>query len=353
MTRDETAVSNMLQDPITSKADAQAQSVDAPTKQVRRFIKKHTPAYALPALTVVIALFFSVWGKTSATFLTTANLQVLLGTQTVIAVVALGALIPLIANEWDLSVGACAGLATVTTAQLMSHGMNAILALMIGLLIGAAVGAINAAIVTRARVNAVIATLGMATILDGVVNQRTGGVSISSNIPLGLTNFGTGTWLGIPRTVYAVAVIAIAVHYVLNYTPFGRYLYALGSNPEAARLVGVRTKVIVAGAFLLAGTLAAAGGFLEVARAGGATPSVGDTFTLPALAAAFLSAASIKPGKANVGGTIVALVFLGVLNSGLNLAGAAAYISNYVNGAALISGIALAGWLARRQGAEA
>ena len=352
MTPNQTAVSTML-DQSASEAEAKVTSVDVSRKWIGRFVRKHAPAYALPAVTVVIAIFFSVWGKTSATFLTTANLQVLLGTQTVIAVVALGALIPLIANEWDLSVGACAGLSCVTTAQLMSHGMNAILALVIGLLIGAAVGLINAAIVTRARVNAVIATLGMATILDGVVNQRTGGVSISSNIPLGLTNFGTGNWLGIPRTVYAVAVIAVAAYYVLNYMPFGRYLYALGSNPEAARLVGVRTKVIVAGAFLLAGTLAAAGGFLEVARAGGATPSVGDTFTLPALAAAFLSAASIKPGKANVGGTIVALVFLGVLNSGLNLAGAAAYISNYVNGAALISGIALAGWLARRQGAEA
>ena len=86
-----------------------------------------------------------------------------------------------------------------------------------------------------------------------------------------------------------------------------------------------------------------------MARAGGADPRVGESFTLPALAAAFLSAAAIKPGHYNVGGVLVAIFFLAALNSGLNLAGAANYVSNYVNGAALIVGVGLAGFMGRRR----
>ena len=321
-------------------------------QRLRSLSTKYLEAYALVLLTIAIAIFFSVWSKTSGTFLTSANIQVLLGNQTVVAVVALGALVPLIANEWDLSVGAVAGLSAVSVAQLMSNGNPVFVALLGGLGIGVAVGLLNALITTCARVNAVITTLGMATIISGVVNQRTHGLAVVSNIPTSVTNFGTSTWLGLPRTVYAVAVIAVAIYYLFDHTPFGRYLYALGSNPSAATLVGIRVKVILVTCFVLAGLLSAAGGFLQVARSGGADPTIGPALTLPAFAAAFLSAASIKPGKFNVGGTIVALLFLAVLNSGLNLAGVPAYTNSYVNGAALIVGVALAAWLGRRHGAS-
>jgi ribose transport system permease protein len=321
-------------------------------QRLRAWSGRYLEAYALLLLTIAVAIFFGVWSKTSGTFLTSANIQVLLGTQTVVAVVALGALVPLIAGEWDLSVGAVAGLSAVSVAQLMSHGNSVVVALLGGLGIGLAVGLLNALITTRLRVNAVITTLGVATIIAGIVNQRTHGLAVVSNIPAAVTNFGTGTWFGLPRTVFAVALIAGVIYYLFEYTPFGRYLYALGSNPSAATLVGIRVRFVLASSFVLAGVLSAAGGFLQVARSGGADPNVGTGLTLPALAAAFLSAASIKPGKFNVGGTIVALLFLAVLNSGLNLAGAPPYVNSYVNGAALIVGVALAAWLGRRHGAS-
>lgn len=313
------------------------------------WLSRHLEAYALPLLTVAVAAFFCVWSETSAIFPTAANLQIMFGSQTVIAVVALGALIPLIAGEWDLSVGATAGLAAVLVAQRMSDGAGIASALAVGIGAGALVGALNAAIITRARVNAVITTLGMATLLAGVINQRTGGLAVVSNIPPAVTDFGTGTWLGVPRTVFAMAAIALLVYYVFDHTPYGRYLYALGSNAAAAALVGIRVRLVLAASFVLAGLLAAAGGCLQVARAGGADPNIGAGLVLPALAAAFLSAASIRPGRYNVGGTLVALIFLAVVNSGLNLAGAPPYVGSYVNGAALIVGVALAAWLGRRR----
>lgn len=306
-------------------------------------------AYAMLALLVLVAVFFSLYADTRDTFFTTANLQALVGNQVVVATIALGALIPLACNEWDLSVGAVAGLSAVFVASMMSSGTPVLVAIVGGVLIGAGIGLINALIVTRLRVHAVITTLAMATILEGVVNQKTGGLAVVSNIPAAVTDFGTNNWLGIPLPAFALLGIALLVYYGLEHTPVGRYLYALGSNPEGARLVGLRTSIHLGSAFVAAGALAAIGGVLQVARSGGADPHVGPGFTLPALAAAFLSAAAIKPGRYNVGGTITAIFFLATLNNGLNLAGAQPYVSNYVNGAALILGVGLAAYLGRKR----
>jgi ribose transport system permease protein len=309
----------------------------------------YAEAYALVGLLVLVAIFFSFYGPTADTFPTTANARAILGNQSVLAIVALAALIPLVGNEFDLSVGAVAGVSSVFTASAMSSGTPVAVAIMVGIGIGLGVGIANALIITRLGVNAVIATLGTSTILVGVNQAKTGGLAVVSNIPTSVTSFGSGNTFGIPRTAYALAVLAVAVYYLLIHTPFGRYAYALGSNPEAAHLVGLRTKRTLGLTFVAAGALAGAAGVLQVARAGGADPRVGESFTLPALAAAFLSAAAIKPGKYNVGGVLVAIFFLAVLNSGLNLAGAANYISNYVNGAALILGVGLAAFLGRRR----
>lgn len=316
----------------------------------RRFsVASFVESYAMLGLLIVIALFFSLYSKTSDTFPTSANFQALVANQAVIAIIALAALIPLVCNEWDLSVGATSGVSSIFVASAMSSGTPVVVAVLIGAGIGLAVGVVNALIVTRARVNAVITTLGMATILVGVINQKSGGLAVVSNIPASVTDFGSGTWLGVPRPAYVLALVAIVLYYALVHTPAGRYLYALGSNPKGAKLVGLRTKLLLALTFVAAGVLSGAAGVLQVARAGGADPHVGDSFTLPALAAAFLSAAAIKPGRYNVGGTLVAIFFLATLNNGLNLAGAANYVSSYVNGAALIIGVGLAAYLGHRR----
>jgi ribose transport system permease protein len=318
-------------------------------RRLMRFGVHSLEAYALLILLVLIAVFFTFWSKTADTFLTSANLRILVANQAVTAIIALGALIPLVCNEFDLSVGATAGVAAVFVADAISNGMPVLAAILLGIAIGALVGGVNAVLVTRMGVNGVITTLGTSTILAGVVSQKTGGLSIVSNIPASVTKFGGGTWIGIPRVAFALALVALGVYYLLGHTPLGRYTYAFGSNRAAARLVGVRTNVVLAVSFVLAGALSGAAGVLSVARAGGADPNVGPGFTLPALAAAFLSAAAIKPGRYNVGGTLVAIFFLAVLNSGLNLAGAAPYVSSYVNGVALIIGVGLAVLLARKK----
>jgi ribose transport system permease protein len=305
--------------------------------------------WAFPAFLLVVAVFFTFLPATSDTFPTAANLRTVATGSVIVAVVALAALIPLVCEEFDLSVGAVAGLSSILAAEFMAGGGNLVVAIVIAVVVGAFVGLLNAVLITVAGVNAVITTLGMSIIIAGAINQRTEGQAVTGNIPDVLREFGTETVWGIPKLAIALVAIAATVYYMLDHTPLGRRMYAYGSNQAAAALVGIRTKRLVATAFILAGVLAGLAGLLQVARSGGASPRVGDSLTLPALAAAFLSTASIKPGRYNVGGTMVAILFLSVLNSGLNLAGAESYVNSYVNGIALIVGVGLAVALGRNR----
>ena len=294
-------------------------------------------------------LFFSFYAPTRETFPSIANMQAILTGQAVIAVVALAALIPLIANEFDLSVGAAAGLSAVYSASALSAGASVPVGILVGVCVGASLGLVNGVLITRAGVNSVITTLGTATIAAGVIEMKTGGLPVVGEIPDSVTLFGSEITLGIPNLTFAMALVALAVFYLLVYTPWGRHLYAIGSNPVAARLVGLNVRRHVFLAFVAAGALAGLAGVMQVSYAGGAAPRIGEALTLPALAAAFLSAASIRPGRFNVGGVLVAIFFLATLNSGLDLAGAPPYVHQYVNGAALIAGVGLGSYFGRER----
>lgn len=339
--------------PVKSRTDEETD----PTRGVRAEssagpslrLKRWAAAWSLLVLTAGIVVFFSVLPATSETFPTLANLRVTLANQSVLAIVGLGVLIPLVAREFDLSVGATLGLASIVAADVMSGGSSLWVAVPVALLVGATVGTLNGLIITRAKVNAIITTFGSATVVGGITFWVSDGESTVTGISTALTDFGSGLFLGIPMTLYLVAICAAVVHYVLAHTPYGRHLYALGSNPEAAELVGLRTRRLLLSTFIIAGALAGFAGIVQIGVIGAASPQTGSTFALPALAAAFLSTAAVKPGQFNVGGLLLAILFLAVLNSGLNLAGADAFVNDIANGAALIIGVALSGVLKRRE----
>lgn len=306
-------------------------------------------AYALLGLTFGLMVFFSLLPATSETFPTVANLQATLGNQSVLAIVALAALVPLVAQSYDFSVGATMGLASIFAASAMSSGAPIVLALLLVLGIGLLVGLLNGLLVTRAGVSSVVVTLGTATIVEGAVAWKSGGQSIVDGIPSALTSFGSESFLGLPLPVYLSLLAAAAVYFLLAHTPYGRYVQAVGSNANAARLVGLDVKRITLSTFVLAGLLAGAAGLLQVARSGAGNPQIGPGFTLPAIAAAFLSIAAVKPGRFNPWGMMVAILFLATLNSGLNLAGVNTYVNDFANGLALIAGVAFAGAFGRRR----
>lgn len=320
---------------------------DAARQRALAFVER----YALVMLFMAVLVFFSLWSKTSHTFPTSANIRNVLGNQAVIGILAMAIVIPLVCGEFDFSVGSVAGISQVLCAGFMARlGAPLVLAVGIGIGVGAAVGLSNGNTVARIGVNSLIVTLGVSTVLFGVVEWYTRGQSIITGISPSLVHVGTGDWLGVPRTVYFLVVVAAAVYYLLEHTPYGRYLHSIGSNREAARLVGLRVERLVLIAFVLSGTLAGLAGVLLVARNGGASPQVGTVSdTLQALSAAFLGATAIRPGRFNVVGTIVAIFFLAFSVTGLSLAGVANWVNDVFNGAALFIAVLISTVIGRRR----
>lgn len=310
-----------------------------------------TERYALAVLFVATMIFFSTWSKTSATFPTAGNIKNVLGSQAVYGILALAIMIPLVCGEFDFSVGSLAGLTQVFCAYFMaSHGWPVWAAIGAAILIGTLVGLSNGNTVARVGVNSLIVTLGVASVLLGIVEWRTNGLSISTGIPSSFISLGSGYWFGLPKTIYYLAGAAILIYYMLEYTPFGRYLQSIGSNREAARLVGLPVERLVLLSFVLSGTLAGVAGVLWVSLNGGANPQLGTVVqTLVALAAAYLGATAIKPGRFNVIGTMLAVFFLAFTVNGLSLAGVANWINDVFNGAALFVAVLISTIIGRKR----
>jgi ribose transport system permease protein len=307
--------------------------------------------YALVGLVAAIAVFFSVLPASAGTFATVANLRFLSANQSITILLALAVLLPLVAGHFDFSAGAVAATSSVITAGLMEHQRAGLwLCVIAGICTGSAAGLLNGLAISRLRVNSFISTLATATLLGGFIQWYTGGQAISNNISATLVDFGSGTWGGLPRPVWVAAVSLLAVWYLLTHTPFGRSLQAIGDNSRAATLVGIPTGPYTLRAFAASGTLAGVAGVVLTARTGGATANNGMDLLFPALAAVFLGATAIQPGRFNVWGTLAGVTLVAVSVSGLTLAGTSDWVSPVFNGAALAIAVILSGFLRRRAG---
>ena len=321
-----------------------------PTRSLLAAVVVVLERYALLGLLILVVVVFGSWDKTADAYLTAANFRNVIGSQTVLAVIALGAIVPLVCGQFDLSVGSVAGLSSVLTASAYARWDLPLWGgVAVGILVGAVVGAVNGVVVTRFGVNALITTLGSASVVTGIVSWYTGGLSILEKIPTALTDFGSANWLGLPRTLYLLVLVALAVYYLLEHTPFGRNLQAVGVNAESARLVGLPVPGLVLRSFVVSGTAAGLAGVLLVARSGAGNPGIGSGFTLTALAAAFLGATAVRPGRFNVLGTLLAIFFLALAITGLTFAGVKDYINDLFTGLALVLAVAISTVLARRR----
>ena len=243
-------------------------------------------------------------------FPTSANAEAILSQNAIPGILALAVVLPLAAGEFDLSIGATLGVSSIFAAYASSHGVPLVFVLPLCILIGLTIGMINVAIVIGVGVNAFIATLGTASVLAGVNLLITGGVVISQGVPVSLMSIVQTTVLGhLQLGIFDFLAFAVLLWYVLERTPYGRYIRATGLGREAARLTGVRTNRWLASAFIMGAVVAAIAGFLETAQVGSAPPDIGPDFLLPAYAGAFLGATTIHPGRFNVWGTVVGVFF--------------------------------------------
>jgi ribose transport system permease protein len=301
----------------------------------------------LPVLLLLIIGFFSILPASGKTFLTGQNIGVVLANQSVLLLVALAVMIPLLTGSFDFSVGATAVTCALVCTALSTHaGLPLWVCIAAAVLTGALIGTINGLLVSLLDLNAFVSTLGVATLLGGLIQWYTHGQPIILT-DTAMLSFGSGRSWGIPRVLLVVVVVAAAVWFLLGATAYGRRMSAVGANPRAAVLVGLPRRRLIASAFILSGLIGGIAGVVLSARTGGANPDTGMGLLFPALAAAFLGSTAFSPGRFNTPGTIVGVLFLAVSVSGLTLAGAQNWVDGVFNGLALIAAVVLSTALRR------
>lgn len=297
--------------------------------------------YAMAALLIVLIIAFSI--ALPHTFATVDNFKTVLVESSVLTLVALAVSVPLIANDFDLSVASVLGFTSILTAGLPSRlGFPVGLTIALVLLVGIVIGSIHAFLIVRIGLSPVIVTLGSSTILTGLTLWYTGGKVIYANIPESLTALGQSSVLGVPLPIVYMAVAAIILWFVLSRRPWGRFLYAVGSSEQSARLAGVKTGRIRATALIVCSLLCAVAGVVLAARLGAGNPTVSNSYFLPAFAGAFLSLAAFKVGFFNPMGVVLSVYLLAFGVSGLTLMGAPFWVEPVFDGIALIVAILLA-----------
>lgn len=283
------------------------------------------------------------------TFPTVTNLKSILTFAAPQMIVALGLTVVLVMQDFDLSIGSMVGLADGAAVALMVyHGVSWPLALALGLGLGVGAGLVSGFLVAILRGNSFIMTLAMATILTGVEYVFTDQATVFQGVAQGYVNIGANSTLGFSNQVWIAFGVALTLWVLLDTTESGRYMYAIGGNPEAARLSGIRTRTLRVSGFVIVAFTAALVGILLSAAGAGYTPNPGQYLLLPAYAGAFLGAACFRPGEFNIPGTVVGVLFLGTIETGLTLLNLQTYMINLVQGAILIIAVLLSTVAVRR-----
>jgi ribose transport system permease protein len=294
-------------------------------------------------LPVAWALVIILFGALEAdTFLTAANFETIFGSQAVLVVLTLGLLFPLTAGDYDLSVASVLTMSAMIVALLnVNQGWPVGLAIVAALAAGVLVGVVNGMLVTLLEAESLVVTLGSGAFVSGLVfwmsdSNTIGGVSEALSDAVIVREL-----LGIPLSFFYGLALCVAVWYVLEYRPIGRRLLFVGRGRNVARLSGVRVERVRFGALVASAAVGGLAGVLYAGTIGGADPSSGASFLLPAYAAAFLGATSIVPGRFNPWGSILAVYFLVTGVTGLQLLGADSYVQQLFYGGALILAVAL------------
>ena len=320
-----------------------------PTTSSRSLGAVLTRAISVWGLLVLLVLLIVVFSLLKPdTFLTYFNIRSILSNKSVQALVALSVFIPMTANQFDLSAGFNIGISQVLAIGLQAQGVPWWAAAIAVVLLGALVGLINGILVTRIKIDSFIATLGTGTVLYGLNAWYTGGQQVLANLPSAFLAISGNVGI-IPAPAIYVLVISVGLWLVFEYLPLGRYLYVLGASPRAAELNGISAKRYITLGFIAAGALAAFAGVVLQSQLQVGQSSVGQEYLLPSFTAALLGATSIRPGRVNVWGTVLAVAVLAVAVAGLNQLGAPFFVEPLFNGAMLILAVGLAVQAAQRR----
>ncbi|HFZ8995811.1 TPA: ABC transporter permease [Citrobacter freundii] len=295
----------------------------------------HHPAF-LPFIGFVLLFMLMIFINDN--FLTANNLTNVARQVSINAIIAVGMTCAILSGGIDLSVGPVMALSGTVAAGLMVAGVSVPLAMLAGLAVGTAFGAINGSCIAWLRMPPIIVTLATMGIARGLGLIYTGGYPISG-LPDVFSWLGRGTLVGIQVPILVMLLVYLVAWIVLNHMPFGRHLYSVGGNVEAARLSGIRVPRVRLLVYVISGFTAALAGLVLSSRLMSGQPNAGEGFELDAIAAVVLGGAAIAGGRGAIIGTLVGAMMLGVLNNGLNLMGVSPYVQNVIKGAIILAAI--------------
>jgi ribose transport system permease protein len=299
----------------------------------------------LVAWAAIIALFGVLEPNTFFTF---ANLRIILGTQAVLLILALALLLPLTVGEFDLSVTGALGISLILIGYLnIIRGWPILPAIAVALASGLVIGAVNVFFVMVVRVESIVVTLGTGTMWLGVGYgiwaANVSGVSES------LVSLTRNDFLDVPLAFWYGLILTLLFWYLYALTPLGRYLYFVGANRQVSRLSGIPVSAIRTGALMASAMVSSVAGVILAGVLGGSGPNIAGGYLLPAIAAVFLGATAIIPGRFNPQGTFIAVYFLITGITGLQLLGFSGWVENVFYGASLVLAVALSRLAARRR----
>ncbi|GMQ58993.1 hypothetical protein AN1V17_33900 [Vallitalea sediminicola] len=291
---------------------------------------------------MVIILFLMVIVMTliKPVFINTSNIINIFKQVAVIGTIAYGVTLIIITGGIDLSSGSVVALVGVVVASFSAPGDNIIIAIIIGLLVGALCGAINGIVLSYTGIPPFIATLGMMTIARGAALLYTNGRPIS-NIDESLLVLGTGKIGPVPIAVIIFLLAGLLTHIILRKSTFGKSIYAIGGNEQAAIVCGLNVKKIKILIYTFAGLMSAVGGIVLTARVSSGNPTAGLSYELDAIASAVIGGTSLSGGVGYISGTIIGALIIGVLNNGLTLIGVSPYWQQVVKGLIIVGAVIL------------
>ena len=293
----------------------------------------------LAGVFVALLTIFVISAVLSPYFLTSYNMSVVARSLAFVGLITIGQSMLMILGELDLSLGMIGGLCGVAIGMLtVNLGINPWLAMVLGLLLGAALGMFNGFMVTTLKLHSLVLTIGTAGIYGGVNLVLTRGVAIT-NIPKQIQFLGRGDVMGVPVPFVVMIAMLIVASFVIMKTPAGRYIYAIGNNTSAARMLGIKVDRVRLLVFTAAGALAALAGLLMVTRLGTAQPSIGETWVLPPIAASVIGGVATTGGVGTPIGAILGAAIIAVIENIIVLFGVSPYWQGVVSGVIVVLAI--------------
>ena len=299
-------------------------------------MKRRYPAEM--TLIIILALFFVVLTILTPRFMSLRNMTNLVRQTSIIGVVSIGMTYVIMSGGIDLSVGSVLAVSGMTSALLMRSGVGPLPATIVALVVGVVLGIVNGVLIYDGRVPAFIATLGMMTAARGMV-MLISGARMVTGLPDSFVQFAQGSLFGIPSLALVwLSVIALSV-VVTTRMRFGRNIFAIGSNREAARLSGIDIRMTTYGVYAVSGLAAAVAGILMTSRLSNGIPTAGQMYELDAIAAAVVGGASLSGGEGTILGTVLGAIIIATIQNGGNLLGVNPFVLQMTIGVLIVAAV--------------